>query len=172
MDNLEALLLTLIQQVLKTHVWGSSATVQDYDPGTHKVKVVLQPSGEQTDYLPIMTAAPGLADTITSGMPCYVHMEYGVPVAVSGVHFNDNTPVPTASMVLSGAAHILGDLQLHGGSLTLGPVSSLPTPTPDMRGKFAFLSTAIDGYSGTADALYLCCQSATGSLSWKLLVSG
>jgi hypothetical protein len=171
MDYFEQLIEEMILKHLKGQTWGTSGIIHAYNPDNHTARVILQPSGELTPDLPILSSHTGYADPIAPGTPCYVNLERGDPVSVQGVHHNDATQVPAASLVLGGDAVIHENLTVYG-TIQIGRVSALPTPTVDMRGQVLLLTSSPPTQAGVADGLYICLQKADGTLAWTLIVSG
>jgi len=170
--------LNLLHRYLKGIKTHQSGITLGYNPADHTCTVRMEPDGEVTPPLPVLTSHPGYADTIPPGTPCELIMEYNPeeglshPVAVAGFHHNDNVQPPQAAMVLGNDLHVAGNITQYSGYLQLGNGYSLPTPDYSMRGRLMYVATSVEGQTGTADKLYCCLQSASGTLSWVQVASG
>jgi hypothetical protein len=170
--------LNLIHRYLKNIKTHSSGIVVGYNPANHTCTVRMEPDGELTAPLPTLTSHPLYADSIPPGTPCELLMEYNPeeglshPVVVAGFHHNDNVPPPLAALVLGNDLHVSGNITQYSGYLQLGNGYSLPTPDASMRGRMMYVATAVEGQTGTADKVFVCLQSATGTLSWVQIATG
>jgi hypothetical protein len=77
-----------------------------------------------------------------------------------------NKQVKTANNTLDDGVN--GNMIVKG-YLTVGNVASLPTPSSTYRGQIILV---LGNGTSTADTFYICLQSATGTYSWKQIMTG
>jgi hypothetical protein len=122
--------------------------------------------GGLSGHLPIETVR-GVSVPLRRGDVVKVTLEQGQPVSIAGfIHTAQNAPA-SADAAIEGDAYFGGTLTL-GRPLLLAGVAVLPTATADLRGALCIKV----GDATTADVLYVCLQSATGTYSWKQIITG
>lgn len=168
MDPEVAALLGRVHQIIDARlgreIWHDFGTVTGYNPADHTASVVLS-NGQPVGPLPIQTM-PGFAPPLRAGTQVEVTLDRGHPVSIRGVLHSSDTPPISSDMALEGDAAVGGVLTL-GSLLNLGRVHTPPTPQAWMRGALCVQTQTPDGTSGTADALMVCLQDASGTLAWK-----